>query len=1012
MAGLLLFASFSRAEDIDLFLGTPSTAADVPNVLFIVDNTANWNQAFQNEMTALAHTFANLPENADGSPKFNIGIMLATETGAPNSNVSGAYLRAAIRPMNAANKARYAALILSLDKLADKGNGGYSALNMAEAYRYFTSGAPYAGNNKVKADYFGNVAGTAQSRAVYQLPGNALASVSATRYTGPADSGCSKYFIIYISNGPNQESSSVDAEANLMLANAGGSTTMIGLSPTGSQANPSDEWARFMRTSALQVSTYTIDVDAPTSGQGPGWSALLRSMATVSGGKYTAVSSNTGNEIADAVGKALSEIQAVNSVFASVSLPLSVNSQGTYLNQVYVGLFRPDASAYPLWNGNLKQYKLGHVDAELKLEDANGTPAINSQTGFITECARSFWTPSTTDSYWAFKPQGDCIPGTGLAGDLYLKSNFPDGNVVEKGAQGYTRRATTARTLKTCSTSFASCSALTDFSTSNGAITTASLGASSTAERNILINWARGLDTNDENHNSSTTSEMRPSVHGDVVHSRPVALDFGTADDPKVVVFYGGNDGVFRAINGNREDSIGTAAAGSELWAFMPPEFYPHIKRLRENTVQISFPNIAAAGALPKPYGIDGAITAYKSGANAWIYAAMRRGGRALYAFNVPGSDPANITLKWKIGCPQNFTAAGTVSDADCTAGFTGIGQTWSSPKSLTAAGHAGPLLIMGGGYDPCEDASPPSCTAASKGNKVYVLDADSGAIRRTFTTLRPVAADIAIAPDLTTGEALYAYVVDLGGNVYRINIGSAAPAAWTMTQIASLGCSTPGTCALNRKFMFAPDLVLDGGDYVVLVGSGDRERPRNYTNTVDNYFFMLRDRPADATWLSSESGNCGDDVMCLASLTPILTDANPTAADLAGKKGWYLGLADTEQVVTAAITIFGTVTFSTHKPHVPMPGVCGSNLGTARVYNLHYLDASPEGTERSEILPSTIGLPPSPVGGMVTLDDGATVPFCIGCTADSPLESKQPEPPPSATPAQPKGRVYWYIER
>ena len=49
---------------------------------------------------------------------------------------------------------------------------------------------------------------------------------------------------------------------------------------------------------------------------------------------------------ADALLKALlevfNEIQAVNSVFASASLPVSVNARGTYLNQVYMGMFRPD----------------------------------------------------------------------------------------------------------------------------------------------------------------------------------------------------------------------------------------------------------------------------------------------------------------------------------------------------------------------------------------------------------------------------------------------------------------------------------------------------------------------------------------------------------------------------------------------------------------------------------------------------------------------------------------------
>jgi type IV pilus assembly protein PilY1 len=1017
LAGSLNAAAY--AEDIDLFVGAQAAGNNLPNVLFIIDNTANWNQAFTNEMASLANTFAHLPENADGTPKFNIGIMLATETGSPNNNVSGAYVRAAIRPMTAANKAAYAALISSFDQLADKGNGGYSALNMAEAYRYLSSGVPYAGNYKVKADFTGNISGSAASNAIYALRDNALGSQYAGRYNGPGGNGCNNFFIIFVSNGPNQESNSIDAQANGMLSAAGGSTAQIALSPTGSQGNPSDEWARFMRQSVLKVVTYTIDVNPPAGGQGPGWSALLKSMADMSDGKYAAVNSTTGSgeQISDAVGKALSEIQAVNSVFASVSLPLSVNSQGTYLNQVYVGLFRPDADAFPLWGGNLKQYKLGHVGADLKLHDANDDPAINSLTGFITECARSFWTPTATDTYWSFKPRGDCIlPSLGTASAL-KNSNSPDGNIVEKGAQAQVQRSRTTRTLKTCSPVFSSCDAFTDFDTTNLAITPALLGAASSTERNSLIEWAMGKDVADEDLDGVTTDEMRSSIHGDVVHSRPVALNFGTSTTPNIVVFYGGNDGVFRAVNGNRTGNIGSGSAavapGQELWGFIPPEFFGNIKRLRDNNVQISFPTVTSPSALPKPYGIDGAISAHVSGSNAWVYAAMRRGGRALYSFNVPTADPAAATLKWKVGCPQNFPASGTVSDVGCTTGFEDMGQTWSSPKPITTSGYGSPLLIMGGGYDPCEDADPNTCTASSKGNKVYVLNAATGTLQRTFTTARPVVADVAVAPDPVTGQALYAYVVDMGGHIYRIDIGNAAPGAWAMTQIASVGCGTAASCTQPRKFMFAPDLAYDSGTYVLLLGSGNRERPRNYTNTVQDYFFMLRDKPEDSTWLTSEMGACGAATLCLDSLTPILTSADPSAEDLANKKGWYLGMRSTEQVVTSAIIILGNVTFSTHEPARPLAGTCSSNLGTARVYNISYLNAAGEqGAPRAHPLPTSIGLPPSPVGGMVTLDDGALVPFCIGCSPDSPLESVEPTMPPGSVPPQPKSRMYWYIQR
>src|SRR4030095_8459370 len=154
----------------------------------------------------------------------------------------------------------------------------------------------------------------------------------------------------------------------------------------------------------------------------------------------------------------------------------------------------------------------------------------------------------TPDSYWTFRPGGECIPPANSSPSLYRNSNFPAGNIVEKGAQGYMLRSSTARTLKTCAPG--ACTSLTNFNTGNADITQASLGASSTVERDALIEWARGLDIDDENLDADRTT-MRPSAHGDVVHSRPVAIDFGTTSSPKVVVFYGDNDGVFHAVNGN-----------------------------------------------------------------------------------------------------------------------------------------------------------------------------------------------------------------------------------------------------------------------------------------------------------------------------------------------------------------------------------------------------------------------------------------------------------------------------
>lgn len=999
-----------QAEDIDLFVGVPSdSAGDLPSVLIILDNTGNWNTAFNNEKAALVNLFENLPLD-----RFNVGLMMFGDPAV-------GYVRAAIRPMDATNRPLYSALVNSLHQTNDRESARTLARTMSEAYRYL-KGLPTvdasATAKNTKRDYTGNTTGTNASQAIYARPGNALSSASATTYNSPLQnqaSSCAATYIIYIGNTVPSGNVVKDntARNNLSgneLAAAGGDTTQIPLAYTSHQDNYADEWARFLKTD-LGVITYTVDVDpTPMPGGhsgGMGNSALLESMANVSGGRYFRVNSAVGGgaEIADALNTIFSEIQSVNSVYASVSLPVSVNTQGTYLNQVFIGMFRPTQGALPRWAGNLKQYKLGFYPAgssNLQTLDANSTPAINSTTGFITECARSFWTPTTADTYWQNLASEDpqCI-GTDM------RSNSPDGNLVEKGAQGYVlRNVTPASRTVYFENNTGNLASLT-----SNSLSAAQVGATDNAERDLLLNWVRGHNNraNDTQDNFITSTAMRPSVHGDVVHSRPVAINFGTDSSPDVRVFYGANDGMLRAINGNRN-------GGNELWSFLPREFYNKIKRQRDNTPPVFYPGLDLDGATRKDYGFDGPIVAYQAKTNstdpsistAWLYATMRRGGQALYALDV--SNPATPSLMWRQGCVGG----------SCSTNFDALGQTWASPAIVKAAGYQSaskPLLLMGGGYDACEDTHPHTCTSSSKGNRLYIIDGELGTVVRQFVTERGIVADVTPVKD-EMGRLMYGYTADMGGNVYRLSgpngtpIANYAPADWALTRIASLGCDTAqSTCNnRNRKFLYAPDVVFEGNTYFLLLGSGDREKPLGQSGDVQNHFFMLKDRPEVDTWLSAESATCGVNMICLNSLLEIDTDATPSDSDLSTKKGWYLELNPKEQVVTSAITVFGTVTFSTHEPTPPQAGQCSNNLGIARVYNINYLNAAPaNGTnQRSEMIPGG-GLPPSPVAGMVQLDDGTTVPFIIGSDPSSPLAGRQPEAPELS--GAPKGRVYWNLE-
>ncbi|MEP4487285.1 MAG: hypothetical protein ABJ013_16750 [Halioglobus sp.] len=1085
LATLLLgYGQFSHAEDTDLFLGIPTSAADAPNVLFVIDNTANWSQtgpdgrpAWTSEAEALAEIFRNLEEDV-----VNVGFMFYTETGGGNSNTDGAYVRSAIRFMDSATKELYAQQIEGFDINDDKSNGGKAGLAMAEAYLYFTADSPEAGNDKNKTDYLNNPDGVISAGnitvtdgvlcgykgngdpkscsvyspggitadgAVWALPGNALTSKSGDPYVSPLPANfCGKNYIIYMSNGAAQDNTSDIRRGEEILSGLGGDTTQIAITPSGSAKNPSDEWARFMASddAATNVTVFTIDINKVTTGQGPGWTALLKSMADESGGNYYDVGSDVA-DISGAVNDALSRILSVNSVFASVALPASANTQSTFINQVFIGLFRPDADANPRWPGNLKQYKLGLDNSnDLRVLDVNNNAIIDGGTGFITACARSIWTPSPTltssDSYWSFLTEGDRL-GDCIAQDPNNVSNFPDGSVVEKAGQAYVTRqltpgttnsATGARKVLTCTATGASCATtLTNFQDNNSAITEAALVADDADDRTAVINWARGLDNLDENDNSNET-EMRPSVHGDVIHSEPVAIDYASdPNSPQVVVFYGANDGMLRAINGSRDSAHNSANAGAEFWTFVPPSIYPMLKKNRDNDVPVNFPasgTSAATSGQQKPYGADGPLTAfvgdYGAGDKRYLYAGLRRAGRTVYAMDVTSiNSPA---LLWRQGCPN------LDNDTGCTStDWEDIGQTWSPMMVAEIEGRSNPVILMGGGYDNCEDFDNNStmnndCVAADKGDVIFVLDAVTGAILQKLPTDRAVVGEVRIVNVsdalLAPKEIQFAYAADMGGNVYRISgadantaIGTTLPsnttgAGWTITKIASLGCDTTATCLGNRKFIFGPDVVRipKTDKLAILIGSGDREKPlADYgaAAAVQNYFFSLTDQPTNATWFDDPSpAVCGTDLVCLSTLTPV-TSSGPVVADTPiADQGWRMAMRSGEQVVSGALVVSNTANFSTHIPVQPDAAACETDLGTATTYNVGYDDGE------GDLIPITGGgLVPTPVAGKVVLDDGSIVPFCIGCGGEgSAIGGSKVTSGIDWT--QPKSRVYWNIVR
>ena len=161
--------------------------------------------------------------------------------------------------------------------------------------------------------------------------------------------------------------------------------------------------------------------------------------------------------------------------------------------------------------------------------------------------------------------------------------------------------------------------------------------------------------------------------------------------------------------------------------------------------------------------------------------------------------------------------------------------------------------------------------------------------------------------------------------------------------------------CSANRKFMFRPSVVEKNGTKYLMLGSGDREKPLDDTYwpnsyAVQNYFFMIKDMPTGPGLAGERGRQLRRAVICMNSLLEIPEDNEPRCRGHGGRQGMVPAARQDrlpEQVVTAAITVFGNTTFSTHTPATPTAGACTSNLGDARVYNVGYRDAAPRANNR-----------------------------------------------------------------
>ena len=530
------------------------------------------------------------------------------------------------------------------------------------------------------------------------------------------------------------------------------------------------------------------------------------------------------------------------------------NSAAKYIGtHLYVAVSEMSANGPSI--GNIKKYEVSTSEDPTNpsngvkvggILDAGKTPALDTD-NLIKESSRSHW------------------------------SREADGRQVDKGGVGevlVTRSK--RRNLFTNLGDSELTSGSNAFSTSNGELTAEllGLGPKDQLERDRVIQYVEGYDPYTRTK-ESTTLKKRGWLLGSILHSRPLVVHYG---NEKAVVFAGANDGMLHAF----ED-----ASGEELWGFIPSELLSRLKDLR--------------GGSGLKYYVDGSPKAYITESRKIVIFGLRRGGNHYYALDV--TDPERPRFLWKIG-PES-------------PGYSEMAQSWSTPHigKIRFGTSDKVVCFIGGGYDENQDKKTVT-TEDKRGRAIYVVDVQSGDQLWRWDYSRDSSMRYSIPSDIsrvdTNGDGYTdrLYVGDMGGRIWRFDIGDSDTNAWTGKVL--FNASTSG----KRKIFYPPDVTLEKGYEMVFFGTGDREHPNDAS--VTNRFYAVKDRGLNTT-LTEDN---------LEDVTDGLSTNN-----LENKEGWFVSLGTNrgEKLTGVPAVAYGVVYFTTFSPSSQ------SGENTARVYALNY---------------------------------------------------------------------------
>lgn len=849
----------------------------------------------------------------------NVGLMRYDSSG------SGGMVTNAIKDVATGKSA----METELDTWRPEGNTPLSE-TLWEAYRYYAGQGVAYGNNSHKYNCTSvNSYGVCSSGGTtVNYPSVAASrtdgSASSNTYQSPFTQSCQKSHIVFLTDGlPTYDDASdssiegLDSSKTNCYSTTSAMWSAMGGTPSGTSGGrclkalssymyENDLINDSTLTDTQNITTHFIGFGSDVAG-GVAYTYLKDAAQAGGGNAYTATDLDT---LTETLNKIVLGVLDQSTTFTSPSVAVNAFNKTQVLEDLYVSVFEPTELYH--WPGNMKKYKLR--DSMIVGQDTS-TSAVDDSTGFFKDNSQSYWSTEVDGAETTIGGAASKIPDPASRKVYtYIGSDPTIGSWTDlTGGNNYS--LADANTLLTDSV--------------------LELGDSSDPARTTLIDWARGMDTQDEDGDGNKTEARH--VMGDPVHSQPAVVIYGkdgsttTEKLNDALVFIATNDGYLHAMD---------VSTGVEQWAFIPQEVLGDLKQLYTN------PSTGDT----KHYSLDGNIRVLKydvdndgvvepsDGDSVFLYFSMGRGGPNYYALDVTSKDRPKYM--WTLDSSE---LGGIVT------------QSWSTPAlgrvrvDGATQNSQRLVLIFGGGYDPAEYSVSYNSSGNTYGKGIFMVDSVRGTVLWSQTKTSDGSAFDKMTHAIPSNVAILdingddwtdrMYVGDMAGQLWRFDITSGNSAGTLVTGgvIASLGAkgASSASDANNRSFYNEPDIakmVVSGGAsfYNVALGSGDRDRPKSNTSTEDR-FYSVWDR--DLGHLSQSDYN-----NYTAVLDTDLTSVTGESVIDIGSHGWKLALSSTddEKSLSQSTTTDAVVTFTTYIPNNSGTSTsCTPSTGTARSYSV-----------------------------------------------------------------------------